>query len=117
MDWMAIASLIRDQSGLRGEGHTLASQMASSWGDGTWGVSTIDVQGDENATDRVVGVGAAMGRCSVVIVDGGSQWGFDLGNSEFLPVEEGLGGGSVSVTTVHVVEVTLGGQGRAQHLG
>ena len=69
------------------------------------------VQGDENATDRVVGIGAAMGRCSIVIVDGGSQWGFDLGNSDFLPVKEGLGGGSVRVTTVHVVEVTPVGKG------
>ena len=69
------------------------------------------VHGDENATDRVVGVGAAMGRCSVVIVDSGSQWGFDLGNSDFLPVEEGLGGGSVRVAAVHVIEMALVGKG------
>jgi hypothetical protein len=68
------------------------------------------VQGDKNAADRVVGIRAAMGRCSSVVVDGGSQWGSDLGHRELLPVEEGHGGGPVSVTTVLVIEMTSVGK-------
>ena len=69
------------------------------------------VHGDEGATDGVVGVGAAMSRCSVVIVDSSSQRGFGLGNSDFLPVEEGLGIGSMRVAAVHVIEMALVGKG------